>query len=97
MSGLADKLQTGVSDNDEPVWKTTTNPQIHSSFPDKTVAVVIDVRQQIGALRIFENDTGKYLDGVGTEEKGKLVMIPWNKTWNYDTVGSIRLGYILQR
>jgi hypothetical protein len=89
-------LQTGYSDCDGLVWQTTSTPQIKSSFPKNTIAVVVDVRQEAGALRIFDNTTGKYLDGVGTEEKGKMVMVTWETGWNYDTVGTVRFGYILK-
>jgi len=90
------KKETGLSDCESPVWQTTSTPQIRSNFPENTVAVVVDVRQEVGALRIFENATGKYLDGIGIEEKGNMVMVTWETGWNYDTVGIVRLGYILK-
>ena len=89
-------LQTGYNDCDNPVWQTTSTPQIKSKFPKNTIAVVVDVRQEVGVLRIFESTTGKYLDGVGTEEKGKMIMVTWETDWNYDTVGTVRLAYILK-
>jgi hypothetical protein len=65
--------------------------------PAGIVAVVVDVRNYIGAMRIFEAQTDEFLGGVGTEDKGILVIIPWNSNWNYFCVGSFRIGYIIKK
>jgi hypothetical protein len=33
---------------------------------------------------------------VGTEEAGKLIMIPWNSAWYYSAAGSLPLRYIIE-
>jgi hypothetical protein len=43
--------------------------------------IIVDVRSSRGAVRIFkksDDDTsgGEYLDGIGTEQAGKLVIVP---------------------
>lgn len=89
--------QTGCSDCDSTVWTITTSTKIRGSLPENTIAIIIDVRKRVGAFRIFENESGKFLAGVRTEEAGKMVIIPWNNGWNYDTIGTLRLGYMLKR
>ena len=59
--------------------------------------IVVDVRNYLGALRIFENEGSKFVAGVGSEEAGKMVMIPWTSTWWYQTIGSLRVGYIVKK
>ena len=62
--------------------------------PHNTVVVVVDVRDNQGAIQIVDKQSNKYVDGVGTEAAGYLVMIPWKKDWWYYCMGSIRLAYI---
>lgn len=61
--------------------------------PENTAVIVVDVRSTLGAIQIA-NELNEYIAGVGTEELGKLVMIPWNKNWWYYSIGTIRLAYI---
>ena len=62
---------------------------VRTSPPSNTVAVVVDVRENnIGAIRIFETSSKKYVGGVGTEERGNLVIVSWNSAWYYSTAGS---------
>jgi len=65
--------------------------------PENTVVVVVDVRGNQGAIRIVDKSDNKYVDGVGTEEAGKLVMLPWNSSWWFYTIGSIRVGYVAKK
>ena len=51
---------------------------MRTSPPAETVALVVNVGDNVGAISIFETSSKKYVDGVGTEEAGKLIMIPWN-------------------
>lgn len=96
LRNLADRELQISSDCKFPVWTSTSTPKIKSSFPENTIAVVIDIGQKNGAFRIFDNTTGKYLEGVGVEEKGRMVMIPWDSSWNYDTIGTLRFAYLLK-
>ena len=62
--------------------------------PENTVVVVVDVRNNQGAIQIADKQTNEYVDGVGTEAAGNLVMIPWDENWWYYSMGSTRLAYI---
>lgn len=62
--------------------------------PPENTVVVVDVRGNQGAIRIVDKKDNKYVDGIGTEETRKLVMVPWNSSWWYYTIGSIRVAYI---
>lgn len=62
--------------------------------PEKIVAVIFDVGDRQGAIEIMDKQTNEYVDGVGTEAAGNLVMIPWNKSWWYFSRVSTRLAYI---
>jgi hypothetical protein len=53
------------------------------------VAVVIDCRKNRGAIFVHEISGGKYIEGVGTEDAGNLVIFPWNHEWYGIT---LRLG-----
>jgi hypothetical protein len=66
----------------------TPSKGVRTSPPADTVALAVNV----GAIRIFETSSKKYVDGVGTEEAGKLIMIPWNNAWYYSAAGSLPLG-----
>lgn len=74
-------------------WFSPTN-NVRTSPSPGTLAVVVDIGSNAGAVRIHEIDGGKFVDGVGTEESGKVVLVPWDGDWYYYTIGKIRLGYI---
>ncbi|QSS64923.1 hypothetical protein I7I51_01998 [Histoplasma capsulatum] len=74
-------------------WITPTN-NIRTSPPSSTLAVAVDIGSNAGAVRIHEAEGGKFVDGVGTEEAGHVVIVPWDGNWYYYTIGRIRLGYI---
>ncbi|QSS66929.1 hypothetical protein I7I51_03141 [Histoplasma capsulatum] len=61
--------------------------------PQNSVAVVVDVVESQGAIRIFERKDDSYVNGVGTEEAGHMVIVPWNSGWWFRVSGSIRVGY----
>jgi hypothetical protein len=55
----------------------------------------VDVIQNQGAIRIFERDSGEYVDGVGTEEAGyRVIVSPWQTSWRLRASGTIDVGYI---
>lgn len=62
--------------------------------PENTTAVVVDIYKDGGAVNIYETPGDKFLDGVGSGDVDSLVMIPWNKSWWYYSIGSLRVGYI---
>jgi hypothetical protein len=55
---------------------------------------VVDVRKKQGAIFVHELENGEYVGGVGVDEQGNLIMIPWNHEWYYYTIGSLRIEYI---
>lgn len=60
------------------------------------MAIAVDIRSNKAAIRIYEKQSGDYIDGVGTEEHGMVVVVPWNSTWVYLCTGSPRVGHILK-
>lgn len=62
--------------------------------PASTAILLVDVGNHLGAIRIHERTTGRYVDGVGTEQAGNVVLIPWKESWLYATSGRIRVGYV---
>lgn len=73
-----------------PVKGTQIDP------PTQTDAIVVDLVESQGAIRIFETASGEYLAGAGTEEAGNFVIIPWSSNWWFRVSGSLRVGYIEQ-
>ncbi|KAF4769163.1 hypothetical protein HAV15_008758 [Penicillium sp. str.  len=65
--------------------------------PPRTAAIVVDVVQNRGAIRIFEKESGEYVDGVGTEEEGFRIIIPWRDTWRFRASGVVEVGYIIAK
>lgn len=62
--------------------------------PIGTVAIVVDVPKDTGAIRIHEEGSGKYVGGVGTENAGYMVIVTWDTCWWFRVAGSICVGYI---
>jgi hypothetical protein len=62
-----------------------------------TVAIVVDVRNSRGAINIHETQSNDWVDQVGTEETGKLVIVLWKSNWYYYSVGSLPVGYIVKK
>ncbi|KAK3938102.1 hypothetical protein QBC46DRAFT_169887 [Diplogelasinospora grovesii] len=62
--------------------------------PRGTVAIVVDVPENKGAIRVFEDASDQYLGGVGTEHAGFMVIVPWDENWWFRVSGSLRIGYI---
>ena len=73
-----------------------TNPSkgVQTTPPLRTVAVVVDVVRNRGAIRIFEKESGEYIDGVGTEEEGYRIIVPWRESWRFRASGFVEVGYI---
>jgi hypothetical protein len=55
------------------------------------------MRNNVGAVLIHERRDGKYKGGVGTEDQGYMVMVPWSNDWYYYSIGSTRLAYIKKK
>jgi hypothetical protein len=41
------------------------------------MAIIVDIRNNIGAIRIIKVQSNEYLNGVGLEDNGYLMFIPW--------------------
>lgn len=41
--------------------------------------------------------SGEYVDGVGTEEEGFRIIIPWRDTWRFRASGVVEVGYIIAK
>jgi hypothetical protein len=74
-----------------PVKGTRINP------PTNTVAVVVDVGSNRGAIRIFEKEGGGYVNIIGMEEAGNQVIVPWDTNWWLRASGSLQVGYIVEK
>ncbi|KAI9888494.1 MAG: hypothetical protein M1814_006885 [Vezdaea aestivalis] len=92
---LIDKCRDSFDcgDCESPTWKAPSN-NVHIHPSENTIAIIIDVRDNKGAIFIHEKEDGKYVDGVGTEETGNLVIVPWNNNWYYYSIGSVRLAWV---
>lgn len=91
---ILNTIQTGCGDCESIIWKTPSKGT-RIDPPANTVAVVVDVVDNRGAIRIFEKEGEEYVDGVGTEETGNLVIVPWESSWWFRVSGSIRTGYVV--
>jgi hypothetical protein len=61
---------------------------------------VVDVRNNRGAIKIHEEGSNEFVDGVGieeVEEAKNLVIVVWDSKWYYYAVGTLRVGYIKQK
>lgn len=77
-------------------WMTPERSNTYSP-PGGTVAVVVDLRENIGGIKIHLNSNDDFVGMVGTEERGFFVTIPWQEEWNFYSVGSVRVGYITMK
>jgi hypothetical protein len=74
-------------------WETPSKG-IRIEPPTNTVAVVVDVPKDKGAIRVFKSGIDKHLGTVGTEDAGHIVVVTWDTSWWYRVSGSLRVGYI---
>lgn len=91
---LLNIVQTGCGDC-EPITWTTPSKGTRIDPPAKTVAIVVNVIDNLGAIRIFEQEGDEYVNGVGTEEVGNLMIVPWDSKWWFRVSGFLRIGYII--
>jgi len=89
------KEETDCGDCKAPDWITPDGKR--TTPPSGTVAVVVDMRNNVGAVLIHERRDGTYKGGVGTEDEGHMVLVPWNDDWYYYSIGSTRLAYIMKK
>ncbi len=65
--------------------------------PADTVAIVVDLRKNWGAIRIYKAQNDDYVDMVGMEEAKNLVIVLWQNDWVYLCTGSPRVGFVKKR
>ena len=85
-------LQTDCGNCDPTITWTTPDRGGKTIPPENTVVIIVDVRSNRGAIRIFQKSSGEYLDGIGIEQAGNLVIVPWSSTWYISAAGSLRVG-----
>ncbi|ELR10463.1 hypothetical protein VC83_01803 [Pseudogymnoascus destructans] len=84
-------------DCDPTITWTTPAKAKPTTPPENTVAIIVDVRMSKGAIRIFQKSGSEYLDGIGTEQAGNLVIVPWSSAWYISAAGSLPVGYVAKR
>ena len=55
------------------------------------------MRDTEGAILIHDRQDDRYIGMVGTEEKGNVILFPWNKDWYYYGIGTTKLAYISRK
>jgi len=81
----------------QPLTWTTPPKGDRIDPPKDTVAVIVDVSSNRGAIRIYEEAEGTRVGGIGMEEEGKQVIVPWNNSWWIRASGSLRVGYVIEK
>jgi len=79
----------------EPTW-TTHQDGDDVTPPDGTVAIVVDLRNAWGSIRIYQKQSDDYVDMVGMDEKPNLVIVPWQGDWTYLCTGSPQVGCVMK-
>jgi len=92
-----DKCKTEIGCGDcQPITWTTPPKGDRIDPPKNTVAVVIDVGSNRGAIRIYE-EGGARVGAIGMEEEGNQVTVPWKNNWKIRASGSLQVGYIVEK
>jgi hypothetical protein len=58
------------------------------------VAIIVDVRFDKGAIRIFEQGGSDRVGAVTMDEAGYMVIVPWESNWWFRASGSLQVGYV---
>ncbi|KAL4759748.1 uncharacterized protein BDW70DRAFT_139442 [Aspergillus foveolatus] len=87
------KKEIRLADYEAIEWFTPSKG-VQLCPPPHTLAIVVDVISNQGAIRIFTKESGEYIDGVGTEEKGYRIIVPWHDDWRIRVSGNIDIGYL---
>jgi len=65
--------------------------------PERTVAIVVDMRTLRGAVLVHMREGNTFMGGVGTNDQGHLEFVPWNDDWFYYAIGETRLAYVKRK
>lgn len=87
--------QLGFGECEDPDWIVPDGKR--TLPPDRTVAIVVDMRSLRGAVLVHQRKDDAYVGGVGTEETGHIVVVPWNQDWDYYTIGTTSIAYVKRR
>ncbi|PWY96014.1 hypothetical protein BO94DRAFT_454775, partial [Aspergillus sclerotioniger CBS 115572] len=80
----------------ESIEWTTLPRRTRIKPPSTAVAVIVDVIHNQGAIHITDDDR-TYIDMVGTEFAGHLVVVRWNRNLWLRGSGHIEVGYVLAK
>ncbi|OJD20520.1 hypothetical protein ACJ73_08144 [Blastomyces percursus] len=87
----------------EPGPQTETIYQ--TSPPANTLAVVVDISNTGGALKVHQKSDNSWgnifigMVGSGDDDENirNLVIVPWDAGWHYRTIGNIKIKYIIKK
>ena len=89
-------LQDSIRDGSHRVDWITPRKGEEITPPKNTVAVLVTVPKNKGAIRIFEKPgSNQRIGAVGTEDDGHMVLIPWDSRWWFRASGSPKVGYLI--
>lgn len=57
------------------------------------MVVVVDLTSGRGAMCIYDK-TGLYVNGIGIEDEGKCMIIPWHDGWWFYVLGNLKVGLV---
>lgn len=76
----------------------TTEVPYKTLPPPNTIAVLVNISSDGGAIKIGENsdnDLGVDAVGmVGTNDADGLIIVPWDVRWWFYSIGSIEIKYV---
>ncbi|EEH21776.2 hypothetical protein PABG_03992 [Paracoccidioides brasiliensis Pb03] len=76
-----------------------------TSPPPNTLAVVVDISNTGGALKVHQKSDNSWgnifigMVGSGDDDENirNLVIVPWDAGWHYRTIGNIKIKYIIKK
>lgn len=77
-----------------PITWTTPSKATPIEPPPNTMAVIVNLVDDQGVVRMYKKESNIWVDTVGTEEAGYMVILPWQSTWWFRVSGSLRVGYV---
>ena len=50
-----------------------------------------------GRIKLFETPDDKYVGGVGMEDAGYKILVPWRSNWWYYSIGTVEVQYLVRK
>ena len=72
-------IQAGCGECHPIEWTTPLKATRIDPSPN-TMAIIVNLVDGQGAIRIYEKENDTYINIVGIEEAGNIVIIPWQST-----------------